>query len=356
MKKKYLRQFVSLFSALPETLNIFNVAATPSNQYSSESKIYTERRNIWPLSIDWKNYQLNILHGSLNPNLQIGFIEKKESLKPLQYIQFKKEDIYYCLTKENPFTIDKANEIYNKLIATINTLTTIRQSEKLTGEILRTLEKLPDIEMRLTQYWIIKAIKYDDSYVYAYNSIAQIVNGHYNEVFILKVISEIELFKLLESEKNNQVNDQSSIDNTTNEVNTCEVNSKKIGEVQKPIITENVFCPKMDLKIPRKHFKVFTENNSKNGKPFLTIEELDSFIARAFCGHTELPKQKFNQGTRELSLIQHVFYGFYSEYYFDYFETLHCQPQFIRLLTDNFEGWNFEKVQANFKTKPKKHL
>lgn len=41
---------------------------------------------------------------------------------------------------------------------------------------------------------------------------------------------------------------------------------------------DNLFCKSMPLNIPRSHFKVFTENNSKNGKPFLTSFQLDSFI------------------------------------------------------------------------------
>ncbi len=111
----------------------------------------------------------------------------------------------------------------------------------------------------------------------------------------------------------------------------------------------NVFCKSMPLRIPKDHFKVFTEKNSKNGKPFLTPEQLDAFIDRAFCGNSNILKQKFNQTVGEKLFIQSVFYEFYYKYCFDYFSTMKCQDNFVRLLTDNFEGWNFKNVKNNFK-------
>jgi hypothetical protein len=118
----------------------------------------------------------------------------------------------------------------------------------------------------------------------------------------------------------------------------------------------NVFCKSMPLHIPKNHFKVFTEKNSKNCKPFITAEQLDAFIDRAFCGNTNLQKIRFNLDSREISAIRYVFYRFYNTYYFEYFETLQCRPAFIRLLTDNFEGWDFETVNENFNKKPKKTI
>jgi hypothetical protein len=113
----------------------------------------------------------------------------------------------------------------------------------------------------------------------------------------------------------------------------------------------NVFCKSMTINIPKDHFKVFTEKNSKNGKPYLTISEFDAFIEKAFCGNTNILKQKFNQTTGDKLFIQSVFYEFYYKYCFDYFSTMKCQDNFVRLLTDNFEGWVFKNVKDNFKPK-----
>lgn len=119
----------------------------------------------------------------------------------------------------------------------------------------------------------------------------------------------------------------------------------------------NIFCKSMPLNIPIEHFKVFTEKLSKNKKPFLTIEQLNLFIDKAFKGNEKLPKQKFNQMPKgEKLLIQAVFYDFYNTNCFYYFNTMQCQDIFIKLLTDNFEGWDYKNVKANFTPKTKKRI
>jgi len=120
---------------------------------------------------------------------------------------------------------------------------------------------------------------------------------------------------------------------------------------------ENYFCKSMPLNIPKEHFKVFTEKKSKNGKVYLTVEQFNIFIEKAFSGKKELPKQKFNQTPRgEKLLIQTVFYEFYNTNCIVYFHTMQCQDIFIKLLTENFEGWGFNNVKANFTPKTKKRL
>lgn len=129
--------------------------------------------------------------------------------------------------------------------------------------------------------------------------------------------------------------------------------SKKESEQKIPV---NIFCPKMGLDIPKKHFKVFTENLSKNGKPFLTEEQLNNFIKRAFSGNKNIPKLKFNNGSKQRSLIQWEFYDFYFNNCETFFYTMQRQSDFIKILTENFEGWEYKKVQSNFKPKTKSRL
>lgn len=120
---------------------------------------------------------------------------------------------------------------------------------------------------------------------------------------------------------------------------------------------ENKFCQSMPMSIPKEHFNIFTIRLSKNGKSFLTNEQFDLFIERAFNGNDSIPKQRFNQSPKgEKLLIQSVFYEFYDTYCFDYFTTMQCQETFIKLLTDNFEGWDYKNVKDNFKPKTEKRL
>ncbi|AXO80050.1 hypothetical protein DZC78_06485 [Olleya aquimaris] len=114
----------------------------------------------------------------------------------------------------------------------------------------------------------------------------------------------------------------------------------------------NVFNQSMPIEIAVNHFKIFTEKNSKNGKPFLTEKQFDIFIKKAFCGIPNLKKQKFNMAPKgENSLIKYRFREFYESYY-QYFGTGQVVDKFIELLTDNFVGWDFKNVKSNFNKKP----
>lgn len=118
----------------------------------------------------------------------------------------------------------------------------------------------------------------------------------------------------------------------------------------------NVFHEKMEISKAVQHFKVFTTAKSKNGEPFLTEKQFDNFIKRAFCGLSNIAKQKFNMAPRgEKFKIQYKFREFYESYY-DYFGTGHVQDKFVKLLTDNFVGWDFKNVKDNFKRKPSKTI
>lgn len=119
----------------------------------------------------------------------------------------------------------------------------------------------------------------------------------------------------------------------------------------------NVFCKSMAFDIVIKHFEIFTTKNSKNGKPFLTVTQFDNFIKRAFCGEQDIDMQEFNTPPRgEKMLIQYRFRQFYELYYDKYFNTVQVQDKFIKLLTDNFVGWDYNKVKNNFKYKPQKTI
>jgi len=118
----------------------------------------------------------------------------------------------------------------------------------------------------------------------------------------------------------------------------------------------NIFQKSMPIDEAVSHFKKLTENNSKNGSPFLTTEQLDIFIRKAFCGVKDLPKQTFNQApSGEKSIIQYVFREFYDANW-DYFGTGQVQDKFIKLLTENFTDWDYKNVRNNFSKSPKKTI
>jgi hypothetical protein len=135
------------------------------------------------------------------------------------------------------------------------------------------------------------------------------------------------------------------------------VENAEIQKVENNGNENNVFSKSMPLSIAIEHFKVLTEKKSKNGKPFLTSDQLNSFIDQAFKGKKNLQKIKINQIPKgEKGLIQGTFYEFYNKYCFEYFNTMQCQENFIHLLTDNFSGWEYKKLKGNFKPKTNKRL
>tara|TARA_R110002051_G_C8744325_1_gene499492 strand:+ start:1454 stop:2485 length:1032 start_codon:yes stop_codon:yes gene_type:complete len=137
-----------------------------------------------------------------------------------------------------------------------------------------------------------------------------------------------------------------------------EEESKKSDDVEPSIHDTykdytNVFKKSMPIKVATTHFNKLTEKNSKNGSPFLTLEQLDVFIKKAFCGVPDLPKQTFNQSpSGEKLMIQYVFREFYDVNWF-YFGTGQVQDKFIALLTENFTDWDYKNVRNNFHIKPK---
>jgi hypothetical protein len=116
----------------------------------------------------------------------------------------------------------------------------------------------------------------------------------------------------------------------------------------------NHFCQSMPLSKVKEHFKVFTEKNSKNNKPFLTTEQLNLFLEKAFHGKATVEKQAFNYAKREKLFIVKRFYQFYLIAVRDYESISQCQPKYIKLLTDNFINWEYKSVKNNFGNKVKR--
>ena len=119
-------------------------------------------------------------------------------------MEFRKSDIYDNLVSGASFSEYEADKIYQTLSTFISDLSLVRDSEKSTERILSILEKLPDREMRIVQHWLIKSIQEDNTFVYAYNDLAQTIN-HQIKIsvapYLLNTTSRDQLCKLLKEEK-----------------------------------------------------------------------------------------------------------------------------------------------------------
>lgn len=119
----------------------------------------------------------------------------------------------------------------------------------------------------------------------------------------------------------------------------------------------NLFCKGMPLNVVREHFSVLTTNISKgNKKPFLTNEQFEAFIKRAFLNDKSIEPIILNYSkTKENLFIVKRFYQFYDKAITDDYTTRNdSKEKYIKILTDNFSEWEFDKVLQNFGDKVKR--
>jgi hypothetical protein len=110
----------------------------------------------------------------------------------------------------------------------------------------------------------------------------------------------------------------------------------------------------MPINMVWEYFNPLTITKSKNGKPHLTAEQLESFISEIFINDNNpiLNKIELNVEDGERQSLIYKFYQFYNNSKFDYESTKNCKPKYVKLLTDNFTKYDYEKVFDNFHKKP----
>ncbi|NBA84782.1 hypothetical protein GVN16_03380 [Emticicia sp. CRIBPO] len=105
----------------------------------------------------------------------------------------------------------------------------------------------------------------------------------------------------------------------------------------------------------REHFQVLT----RNPKPILSSEQLNLFINQAFKdyspGKAIKEKISFNIQGQVRMYIMSIFHGFF-ELSCGLGSSVNDKRSYIKLLSDNFNGFDEEKLMRNFNKKPKKLL
>ncbi len=118
-----------------------------------------------------------------------------------------------------------------------------------------------------------------------------------------------------------------------------------INELKKK---ENLFWKGVPMSRVIDHFIVFTERNSKNGKPFLTKEQFIQFIQRGFLSCNEIPKQTLNLSNGEKGFVIKRFYEFF-DLSVSQFGELNKKFKYINLIDNCFDNWNKKGIEAFFK-------
>ena len=109
------------------------------------------------------------------------------------------------------------------------------------------------------------------------------------------------------------------------------------------IHSENKFWKGLPMEVVYKHFVKLTERKNSNGEPYLTQEQLISFLQRGFLNDEKEPIQKINCDSDDKSLIIKLFYSFYNLTVSQYGYKRRKAP-FIRLLFNCFDNWPDEEA------------
>jgi len=118
---------------------------------------------------------------------------------------------------------------------------------------------------------------------------------------------------------------------------------------------ENKFCSGMEMKIPYWFFnRLTTQRSRRDNKPFLSEEQFNEFIVRAFLKEQSAQKQTLNVGNREKGFIVKLFYDFYYKEALYYDAEHYTRETYIKLLTDNFTNWTYDQIKNNFKNTVKR--
>lgn len=98
----------------------------------------------------------------------------------------------------------------------------------------------------------------------------------------------------------------------------------------------------------REHFNTLTTLKSKaNDKPIINPEQLEEFLKQAFEG-VKGEKITMNKGEKDGKQIQKVFLAYYHNFAHIYPRPNNNQQEYLKLLTNYFSGWDFEKLKGNF--------
>lgn len=126
------------------------------------------------------------------------------------------------------------------------------------------------------------------------------------------------------------------------------------ADVTKSAVSDeiNLFCPRMPVSVARNHFIVLVDNNSSNGKPFLSAEAFELFMRKAIFKDKTIAKQKLNVGTREKYFVIKRFFEFYQLAVRNvYEEHSQCKLKYVQFLCDNFDNWRQSEIESNFANK-----
>lgn len=194
---------------------------------------------------------------------------------------------------------------------------------------------------RLMLIWIHKLTSLDlATYQFAYNYVDEILS---EDDFLIYEIKDYKQFK-----KSDQPH---SIENL-NQIPPHSSSSKEkvdYNEILTEIAdSENKFWKGLPMSFVVEHFKKMTIRKNKNGEPYLSPDQLISFLKKGFLLDETQPLQKINYCSKEKGFVIKLFYKLYDHSCSQCGHPADKAP-FIKLITDCFDNWDNKTIPSLFK-------
>ncbi|MFZ4107150.1 hypothetical protein [Flavobacterium sp.] len=298
--------------------------------------------NFYKTSVRWHNLQFSVgIDKNYVANIIINKYVNLKKLKEQKIPFYEYVEILYHYYKLGKW--DKLDNIFNKIMLedknSKNYLTESQSQASLEVKKYNKPTQLKKIDTIRHQkelddnVIVIKLIKY---YILIADSFNQIVTN--NKVEEERIFFQNMYNKALAKNESKGINESKLIAGAIEKMNMAEEQ-----------LFINKFNPESNLQEAIDFFSVFKSSNEENNeKSWLTEEQFSKFIHRAFCENKSIPKQKLNTGNKEDAFIIKRFAEYFDKEKFNKKCTPKDRSKYVDLLTGNFIGWDFNKVNRNF--------
>ena len=254
-----------------------------------------------------------------------------ELLKELELIAGKCEA--FMKKPPEPFTANKNFELYKLIKTELQNIAVSYKNVNDAKELLSTV--FNGITEAETNYGLIygRILTGYDEYYGIFRTIYNMKRNEMNYSYLVKTVFSFDIIRFI-------CHAEHSEQSITPDY------QKELAEISG---SDNKFLKGLPMDQVVKHFEKMTVEKSKNGKVFLTPEQLVSFLKKGFLNDTTQLKQKINCSRGEKGLVILRFYELYdlacSEY--DYPAR---KEKFIKLFVDCFDNWNEKSVIPFFRS------
>jgi hypothetical protein len=289
----------------------------------------------------------NMVQCDSSPSIQ----GMRDTFGPVKFLEMKRSDIIDQL-RNMEYSKEEAFALYSFMMVMISKLKPLRASISETYDYIdETVREIPRRAKSITISFLLQAITGYKTYNHAYNCLVhhatRCLPYPVNSIIIpeYEILAQIELENEAENIKLAAIKLQSAEDQTKFIPFESFQTDNILSDIRN---SENHFWKGLPMNKVVDHFILMTTRKNRNGEPYLTNEQLISFLRKGFLNDAAQPQHKINCTANEKGFVIKRFYQLY-----DLSVAQYCHPakkeKFINLFTDCFDNWDKESVAALFK-------